>query len=78
MITGIAPQKIFKLGSIIWDIMTDKFYSAVNPPLGTPLLQQMTQGPEYYIAHMEVGTQRSTTMQNTQSYSGVWPQNTIW
>ena len=32
MISGITPQKIFKLCSIIWDIMTDKFYSAVNPP----------------------------------------------
>ena len=46
------PTKIFKLCSIIWDIMTDKFYSAVNPPLRTTLLQQNTQGPQYCIGHM--------------------------
>ena len=57
--------------------MTNKFYSAVTPPLGMALVQQITQGTKYNIAHMEIGTIRSANMQNTHNYSGLWPHNNI-
>ena len=60
MISGITPQKIFKLCSIIWDIMADKFYSAVNPPSrDDPVCSKIHKDPNiippiWKLAHKEV------------------------